>query len=149
MPKTVAVAQADHAVLCLLNKRRAAHGLGPLHGNSDLSAAAGNHSRYMDAHGCFDHVCAGEPDIVVRLTRARYLLQNLSRWAYGEDIAWGGGGLGTPKSIVQAWMHSPPHRENILSSTFDDAGVGVAWGTPTDPNGDGGLYTVDFGYRRK
>jgi hypothetical protein len=31
---------------------------------------------------------------------------------------------------MRAWMHSPPHRHNILSRHFRDVGIGVARGVP-------------------
>jgi uncharacterized protein YkwD len=148
-PKAAGTAQASRAVVCLLNKRRQDHGLSSLRANRDLRHAAGYHSRQMDGHGCFDHVCPGEPGIVSRLLHSGYLLKGLLSWAFGEDIAWGASRYGTPASIVGAWMQSPPHRENILSSRFEDVGVGVAWGTPSNGHGDGGFYTADFGYRRR
>ena len=126
-PKAVGTGQASHAVICLLDKRRHDHGLGSLRANRDLRRAAREHSRQMDGHRCFEHVCPGEPGIASRLLHSGYLLKGLLSWAYGEDIAWGGARYGTPASIVRAWMNSPPHRENILSGRFEDVGVGVAW----------------------
>ena len=148
-PQAVGVRQASHAVVCLLNKRRHDHGLGSLRGNHDLRRAARDHSRRMDGRGCFDHVCAGEPGILSRLAHAGYLLHGLLSWAYGEDTYWGPGGLGTPAATVEGWMHSPPHRANILDGRFKDVGVGVAWGSPNDARDHAGLYTADFGYRRR
>ena len=37
---------------------------------------------------------------------------------------------GSPMAIFVDWMHSPPHRANILDPSFRDAGVGVARGFP-------------------
>ncbi len=79
-----------------------------------------------------------------------YLLQGLLSWAYGEDIYWGPRhAWGTPAATVRGWMHSPAHWANILNSHFRDIGVGIAWGTPSNGRGDGGIYTADFGYRRR
>ncbi len=104
----------------------------------------------MDGHGCFDHVCPGESGIISRLTQAGYLLQGLLSWSYGEDIHWGPGhAYGTPAATVRGWMRSPAHRANILNGNFRDIGVGIAWGTPSNGHGDGGIYTADFGYRRR
>ena len=35
-----------------------------------------------------------------------------------------------PSWVMRAWMHSPPHRHNILSRQFRDVGIGVARGVP-------------------
>ena len=41
--------------------------------------------------------------------------------AAGENIAYG---QRTPEQVVEAWMDSPGHRANILSSYFTAIGVG-------------------------
>jgi uncharacterized protein YkwD len=43
--------------------------------------------------------------------------------AGGENIAMG---QRTPKEVVTAWMNSPGHRGNILSTSFTEIGVGCA-----------------------
>ena len=147
-PKTISTKQARSAVACLLNKRRHSHGLSSLRLNHDLNESSRNHSKYMERHNCFDHECPGEASLESRLRHVNYLVSGLSRWLYGENIAYGTGSYGSPAAMVTAWMHSPDHRGAILSSSFRDLGVGVVWGTLTNPHGDGGLYTTDFGYRR-
>jgi uncharacterized protein YkwD len=49
------------------------------------------------------------------------------------------------RAIGAAWMDSPPHRANILSSSFRAIGIGIALGTPS--GGAGATYTTDFGRR--
>ncbi|MGI9021584.1 MAG: CAP domain-containing protein, partial [Solirubrobacterales bacterium] len=63
------------------------------------------------------------------------------------NIAWGGRSLGTPKQIVDAWMHSSGHRANILNGRFRDLGIGFGSGSPTNRKVNAGIYTTDFGYR--
>jgi uncharacterized protein YkwD len=94
---------------------------------------------------CFEHVCPGEKDLGARL--ADYLA-NGGR-GYGENIAWGTGDLGTPRSIVRSWMKSEGHRRNILDPDFEHIGIGIVWGVPEAGIGgsSGGTYTTDFGYR--
>jgi uncharacterized protein YkwD len=146
-PKAISTRQAKKAVACLLNRQRAAHGVPSLDLNDALNRAARRHSRHMERSGCFDHECPGEPTVLARLQDVNYIVSGLLRWMYGENIAYGGGRLGSPAAIVKAWMNSPDHRANILNSSFRDLGVGVTWGIPGKPHGDGGIYTTDFGYR--
>lgn len=47
--------------------------------------------------------------------------------AAGENIAQG---QATPQVVVTAWMNSPGHRANILSTNFTEIGVGYAAGGP-------------------
>ncbi len=46
---------------------------------------------------------------------------NISSMAAGENIAMG---QRTPKEVMNAWMNSKGHRENILNTSFDTIGVG-------------------------
>jgi len=43
----------------------------------------------------------------------------------GENTAWGTSADGTPASIVQAWLHSPPHRAIMLDPRFRYTGITV------------------------
>ncbi len=146
-PGTVRTTRAERAVLCLVNRRRRAHGLPKLGHSDQLGKAAGRHDSYMVSHHCFSHQCSGEPSLDSRLRLVGYLVGGLRAWAYGENIAWGERSDATPAEIVRSWMHSPEHRANILNRSFRDGGVGVEWGTPLNQKARGGTYTIDFGYR--
>ncbi|MDX6582464.1 MAG: hypothetical protein QOI10_1648 [Solirubrobacterales bacterium] len=146
-PSDLRTGQARKAILCLLNKERDQAGLGDLDRDSKLQKAAQRHNDHMDGTGCFDHACGGESDLDARLQNVGYLIGGLTRWAYGENIAWGMREQGTPRSIVGAWMNSAPHRANILSSSFREIGVGFSAGTPDGSGEPGGIYTTDFGLR--
>ena len=61
----------------------------------------------------------------------------------GENIAWGGGALATPREIVSGWMNSAGHRANILAREFRFIGIGIAAATPE--GGAGATYATDFG----
>jgi uncharacterized protein YkwD len=142
-------AQAGRSIRCLLNQARHRHGLNRLRSNGRLERAAQRHTGFMKRHHCFSHRCAGEPSLVARLERVNYIVGGLRRWIVGENIAWGHASRGTPKAIVKAWMHSPPHRANILNPQFHHLGVGFARGDPGGKQGDAGTYTTDFGMRKR
>ena len=132
--------------LCLLNVERARAGLQPLVENPLLDRAAERHSADMVARRFFEHV---NPDGVPpenRMGAAGYTL--LPGGMTGENIAWGDGGLASPAAIMDGWMHSPGHRENILRPGFREVGIGVSLGNRPDPAGDtlrAATYTTDFG----
>lgn len=134
------------AVLCLLNRERVRRHLAPLRRDRRLAIAARSHSRAMVARGVFSHD-GPFGDVVARLRRAGYI-RGGGGWAVGENIAWGGGPLATPASIMRGWMGSPGHRANMLSPSFRDVGVGVALGAP-GTGGGGATYTQDFGVRSR
>jgi uncharacterized protein YkwD len=132
------------ATLCVLNKARARHHLRPLRLNRKLSRAARRHSRAMARHKFFSHSSLGGASFVDRIRSTGYL-SGARSWYVGENIAYGSGSRSSPRSIGTAWMNSPPHRANILSSSFRQIGIGLASGTPV---GSGGAtYTTTFGRR--
>jgi uncharacterized protein YkwD len=143
---TAAVAQApetsvSEAVRCLVNQQRGAHGLGALRAAPALRRAADRHSRDMVVRRFFAHVSPTGSTLSSRAHRAGYSGSTL-----GEDIGWGTAQLATPAAIVDAWMHSPPHRAVILHPRFREIGVGITPGTPQGA-GAGGVYVIDLGRR--
>ncbi len=132
------------ATLCVLNAERARRHLRLLALNRKLSAAARGHSRAMVEQHFFSHTSLDGTSFVDRIRRTGYL-EGARGWSVGENIAYGSGRLSTPRAIATAWMHSPGHRANILSTSYESIGIGIAAGTPV--GGDGGTYTTDFGRR--
>jgi uncharacterized protein YkwD len=132
------------ATLCVLNKARARHNLRPLQLNDKLSTAASRHSRAMVRRRFFSHDSPNGASFVDRI-RATGYLSGARGWYVGENIAYGSGDRSSPRSIGTAWMHSPPHRANIRSSSFREIGIGLASGTPVGRGG--ATYTTDFGQR--
>jgi uncharacterized protein YkwD len=147
-PKRLAAPQARKAVLCLINKKRQRAGVGKLHRRKELQKAAQRHNERMHGTDCFSHQCPGEPSLDRRVKNAGYLRGGVGRWGFGENIAWGMRGKGTPKAMVKAWMNSPGHRANILRSDFEHLGVGFNNGSPHAKRAAGGIYTTVFGLRQ-
>jgi uncharacterized protein YkwD len=127
-PGSISNGETRKAVVCLINKQRDQAGLKNLENDKRLQRAAQRHTDRMDGTGCFDHTCGGEGALDNRLEDVGYLIGGLSRWAYGENIAWGMRDQGTPEAIVKAWMNSAGHRANILDCSLTKLGVGVAEG---------------------
>lgn len=146
-PQKLGRAEAARSTQCLLNRVRAAHGLESLGYDRRLARGAKRHSAYMQRHRCFRHRCRGEATVAQRLIRAGYLASGLRRWAYGENIAFGEGALGSPAEIVESLMHSPRHRKKILDPDYREVGVGFLRGTHRGRQQSGGLYTIELGLR--
>jgi uncharacterized protein YkwD len=141
------LAQVASATLCLLNLERRVRDLPPLAVQGQLSQASTAFSSSMVSLKFFDHVSPDGGTLVDRLTAVGYL-GAADVWAAGENIGWGTGTLSTAESMVQAWMNSPPHRENVLDSSFREIGLGIALGVPSgSDSGLGATYTTDFGLR--
>jgi uncharacterized protein YkwD len=135
-------ASVSEAVRCLVNAQRAAHQLSALRAAPSLRRAADRHSRDMVVRRFFAHVSPGGSTLTDRARHAGY-----SGFTLGEAIGWGTDQLGTPAAIVNAWMHSPPHRAIILHPRFREIGVGVTRGTPQDRSAPGAVYVIDLGRR--
>jgi uncharacterized protein YkwD len=141
-PNDLTQKQAAHATLCLLNNQRRSHGIKKLHENNDLDQASQRHANDMSRRNYFAH-----GDFAGRIRSAGYLSGASRGYTIGENIAWGSWDYATPASIVNAWMHSPGHRANILNGRFHEIGLGVARGAPVSGQSHGGTYVTDFGTR--
>ena len=146
-PRKISKPQARRAIVCVINNKRQANGVGSLKMVKPLQKAGGRHSRTMMASNCFDHQCGGEAPLATRVHATSYLPCSCS-WGLGENLAWGRKSRGSPARIVDAWMNSPPHRATLLNGSFDHIGIGIAWGSPWRSGMRAATYTADFGYRR-
>ena len=141
-PVTTNIKVVKHATLCLLNQERKQRGLPGFKHNGRLSLASQRHANDMARRNYFAH-----GDFVGRIRAARYL-SGVRSWTVGENIAWGSWHYATPRMIMRGWMNSPPHKRNILSSSFREVGVGVAAGAPARGQEHAATYATDFGTRR-
>jgi uncharacterized protein YkwD len=139
-PNEISIHKVQTATLCLLNRKRRAHHVHRVSENHRLDLASMRYAQAMARHNFFEH-----GDFVARIQATNYLA-GAGSWTVGENIAWGGGTYATPKSTVQMWMNSPPHRANILNPQFHEIGIGIARGTPVAGVG-GATYATDFGSR--
>ena len=105
------------ATLCLLNAERRAKGLSPLRLSRSLSQAANGHSHDMVTRHYVAHTAPGGPGLLKRTRQSGYL-KSSHRWLVGETIAWAVPGRSSAAAIVRAWMHSPPHRKEILTPSY-------------------------------
>ncbi|HEV7585029.1 MAG TPA: CAP domain-containing protein [Solirubrobacteraceae bacterium] len=146
-PATWNVERIRAAVLCLVNRERATHGEGALQTNPRIEQAAQSHTESMAFGGYFEHVGPRGDTPVDRMRASGYIYSSRVGYEIAENLAWGTGGQGTPRSIVAAWMASAGHRANILDAHFRDTAVGVSPHVPGSMGGGqaGGIYTQDFG----
>ena len=116
----------------LVNQSRAQHGLPRLAWNNQLGGLAADWSDHMAATGRFAH-----RDLRATMATAEY--SSFSR--LGENILVGSCGT-RAQDMQNAFMNSPSHRANILSSGFNVVGIGVTC------SGDGRVWvTQNFGRR--
>ncbi len=128
---------------CMTNFARQRLGIPKLDANRRLGRSA--HHKALDIVRCdsFSHSACGR-GFTYWMRREGYLSGGC--WRAGENIAWGTGSLGTVRSIFEAWMHSPGHRENILDPSYDSLGVGLVVG-PLDGYSPADVWVQHFGER--
>jgi uncharacterized protein YkwD len=138
----------DQAILDRLNAVRAAKGLRPLRASDDLEKAAVFHSQTMLTDGFFAHDDPGGPTFVQRLKRF-YSPAGYRSWTAGENLLYNSEQIDAGVAI-QAWLDSPPHRENMLDPAWRE--VGIASMHAASAGGEFGgdaawVITMDFGTR--
>lgn len=141
--------QVRRATLCLLNNERVERNRKRLRSNGALQTSAVEYARDMVRRDFFSHTAPGGGSLLARIADTSYL-KGASRYAVGENLAWGTGELATPRNRVRAWMKSPSHKRNILDRRFREIGIGIALGAPTaiSAGQDAATYTTHFGRRR-
>jgi uncharacterized protein YkwD len=148
IPSRASTGRAAAGTLCDVNAQRRAYGLAPLRWNRRLARAARRMAWDMGARNYFGHVNSAGQDLRARIAATGYA-SRVSSWAIGENIAWGSGSLSTPDEIIAAWLASPDHRQNMLSPSFREVGIGVVKGSPIAGNASGAIFVADFGVRHR
>jgi len=114
---------AEERILADVNQARANYGLNPLVPMAALTAVARAHSRDMATHDYFAHDSPGHGSAEQRIAAAgiHYLMmgENIYTETYPNSE-------GLAQRAVQGWLHSPPHRKNMLSPSFNRTGIGIA-----------------------
>src|SRR5262245_37298855 len=139
--------QMEASIGCLINNERSSFGLRPVRPNGDLRRAALSHSDEMVDEGYFEHTSPSGFTFIQRIDATGYL-RGVRSWVVGENLVWGTGSLSTPRALVDAWMNSPPHRENLLRPTFSEIGIAAVDGTPLSESDLSGVtVSSEYGYR--
>ncbi|HEY9863507.1 MAG TPA: CAP domain-containing protein [Candidatus Obscuribacterales bacterium] len=103
-------------VLDLTNEFRSQNGLPPLTLNTQLNATAQEQSQDMAQEDFFDHIGLDGSTPASRAQDQGYTFSFI-----GENI---GVGYQTPGEVVQGWIDSPGHRENLLNPNYEEIGIG-------------------------
>lgn len=139
-------AAVERYVHQFVNEERRAHGLQPVDRDRELRRIARYHSRDMAGTGYFSHTSPGGETMGDRYETfgydCRVKTQEDTYAAGSENIAYTWYRVHVQQSdgdtvyhtdekqlargIVEGWMNSPGHRENILRPYWDDEGIGVA-----------------------
>jgi uncharacterized protein YkwD len=113
----VEISKTEKAVLDLVNENRRRWGLRQYRLNAKLMKAARNHSNNMARSGSMSHYLGGS--VQQRAMANGYP----SSWT-GENIAQG---QHSANQVMNVWLASSGHRNNIMSYSYSEIGIGVAW----------------------
>ncbi len=110
----------QHQLIELTNKKRAENNLPPLKENLFLDQAAQAKAANMFAENYWAHYAPSGKDPWGFINGSGYKFtyagENLARNFYSSD------------DVVNAWMASPSHRENIVNNKYQEIGIAVVYG---------------------
>lgn len=114
---------SNQQLLILTNQQRQNNNLGALTDNSELDQAAVNKAADMFAKDYWAHNApnGATPWTFIKATGYNYVYA-------GENLARG---FNSASDVVNAWMNSPEHRQNVLSPNYQNVGFAVATGKLT------------------
>jgi len=120
------------------NRTRINNSLGELTFNYLLSKSAQSKADAMIKANCWSHYCPNGESPWDFFNQANY------NYVFaGENLAEGFYNI---EDLMNAWMKSPTHRENILKKEYVEVGVGIAYGD-FQGNQNNVLVVVHFGAR--
>lgn len=106
-------------VLDLTNQERTKRGLRPLALQTELANSASWHAKDLSKRDTLSH-----SDHLGRSAAERAEAFGYGSWTrIGENVA---AGQQSPEQVLQSWLASPLHRQNILDPQFTDVGIGYA-----------------------
>lgn len=108
----------------LVSRIRSSHDVGALHPDGELENAALTQAGFMAGSGRMVHRTGFGKDFASRITEID------TRGVAAENIAHGRFDVAR---VIDVWMHSPPHRRNMLDPRFSRYGLAYA----PDPAADG------------
>jgi uncharacterized protein YkwD len=146
--RLVSLPQLENQLLTRINDLRRKAGLVPLKPSAALGAAAFTQSASMAEHGFFAHESYGGSPFWKRVA-ATYAARR-GTWSVGENLAWRSPELNA-RTALDLWLKSPEHRDNLLSPTWREIGLGAVHADSAPGVYEGRevtILTADFGVRR-
>jgi uncharacterized protein YkwD len=122
----------DQQILGLVNQERAKVGADPLKINEQLDLAADQHTLDQASMNKMSHTGSNGSNMGDRIKNAGYVFSSAA-----ENVAYG---FGDAAAVMNGWMNSEGHRQNILNPNYKEIGIGYAQGADGRP-----YWTQDFG----
>lgn len=138
LPQSLVQAKMDiTSIVYMHNRERAKRALSHLTLNSKLIDSATEKAGIMLENDCWDHYCPSGVSPWETFKKVGY------KYSFaGENLAEGFEDYST---MMQAWMNSPSHRENVLKPEFTEVGIGQIEGV-FQGNKNNLIVAVHFGH---
>jgi len=120
---TANVMQRSPAAATLINNYRKRRGLDPVAEDPRLMRAAAAHAQDLASSGKLSHTGSDRSDPSVRARRAGYVFSNV-----GENVS---GGRASLTEVIQSWVDSPEHRENLEMKPASHFGLCLLYTSPS------------------
>lgn len=119
--KKAEVVALEKQIFSIINIKSAENSLPPLIWNEQAAQAARLHSRNMSLLNFFGHRGMDGKRVDDRADSV-----GLKNWRMvGENIAYNRGYGNPGERVIESWMNSRAHRENLLSKNWRETGVGI------------------------
>lgn len=130
IPSAEKILELEKSLFALINAKRSEIGLPTLFWSDDVARIARLHSENMAKFSFFSH-----RGLDGKMVDDRADQLGITKWkAMGENIAYNRGFRDPIATVVEKWMESQGHRENLLSNRWKDSAIGIA------VTGDGTYY---------
>jgi uncharacterized protein YkwD len=123
-PASTQAAYSTSTLLQATNHARTSNHLAPLTSNLKLQKAAENFAMNQAKTGQWSHLG------YVKILNQTGYVYTYARQNLAKDFT-------DTSSTLQAWLDSPPHRANLLSTNFTETGIGMA-------SSKGVIYVVQY-----
>jgi uncharacterized protein YkwD len=135
--------QQRRTMACLINAVRAEAHLSQLTLVPALNDSAAIKRKSIIRCDDFSHTACGKP-LLAPFEQSGYLRGGMT-FKVGENLAWGSGDQGTPLAILNAWLHSPEHRANLLTPSWTQQGLSTSWAQDFQGQDDAAVWVSQFG----
>jgi uncharacterized protein YkwD len=117
-PRALTLGELMTSVIDHTNKERSRVGVPRLVENDRLVMIAQEMAQDLAKTGRLSHTDSKGRGLSVRVDAGGY------HWStIGENVAYG---YPSPQEVVQGWIKSPGHYQNLVSNQFTEIGIGVA-----------------------
>ena len=126
------------AMRCLLDWARRERGLPPLPMNAQLNQSSALKAEAILRCDEFSHTPCGS-DFDVTLKAAGW------EGGAGENLVWGASLARSPRILVDSWLHSDGHRENLFRTTWRAQGLAFLQAARFLGEGPAAIWVQEFG----